>query len=220
MLSTVMRKLRHCLPFVPLLLVAGILAYHSTTTRGYVTSQGDQPIAGADVLLADSTRVVAHTTTDAAGYFRFVHPPLERERHQMLLCAPGHSAMRSSPAASAIFRSSYGLEAVAENFFWTPDRIGWTLPVPPSCPRGEGGRRDSGPFSSFTPSEYGGPMQPAYAFDSIPFFLMILLVYAFPLLLLAWLVRTFSHMRQDQVRMLQLVSSIKAELRRRDPGCR
>jgi hypothetical protein len=214
-----MGKLLHFLPFILALVLAGFLAYQSTITRGYVTGPDNQPIAGADVVLADSTRVITHVRTNARGYFRFIRPGYDRESNQILICAPEHSALRSSIRGSGVIRSTYRLNPVGEDFFWTPDRIGWKLQVPPSCPGGQAGWSDSGPLASFTSTDLGGPMdQLTPIFGSFTFLLVILISWAIPLLIIAWLIRTFSHMRRDQVRMLELVSSIEAELRGRGSG--
>ena len=121
-----------------LLVIAGIVVVlQTTTTRGYVQDTARAPISNAYVLLGDSTGVIAATRTDQAGYFRFVHSPMNRERHRLLICAEGQGAMVISPAESAIFRSTYGLDSLTEaSSFWTPARKGWNLPAPRSCPSG------------------------------------------------------------------------------------
>jgi hypothetical protein len=123
-------------------LLGGVVLLQTATTRGYVRGPGGYAVAGADVLLADEAGIRARTATDAQGYFRFLHPPLDRERHALLICAPGHGARVVRPAASAVARSVHELPPLsASAAFWTPARLGWEHPTPRSCPE------DLGPFA-------------------------------------------------------------------------
>lgn len=112
-----------------------VAALQTFTTRGEVLDVADRPIAGADVLLASGSRVVARARTDRTGQFRFVHGAIDRSAHTLLLCARGHDPMVTSPAASAILHTTYGLDTLpGGSTFWTPARMGWKAETPPSCP--------------------------------------------------------------------------------------
>lgn len=211
-----MRALRQALPFLLAVLLGGTCAFQSTTTRGYVQDAADRPISGADVLLADSIQVVARVRTNPAGQFRFIHPPMERERYQLLICAPGYGSMYVDSAHSALISSTYGLDSKPGAAFWTPERLGWSFAVPESCP---GERtllpsRAALPWSTVLSAER--PMRfLADVFGSLGFLLLFAALYALPLLLIVWFVRTLSQLQRDQERLVRLVASIEEETRRR-----
>jgi hypothetical protein len=115
---------------------AAVVLLNESVTRGYVTDGEGRPIAGADVLLADSSSIIRIAKTDAAGYFRVMHLPFARLRWSMLICAPGHSAHYIPHASSAIIRSQYGIGAYSGLYPTTPAELGWQAPVVPSCPGG------------------------------------------------------------------------------------
>ena len=116
--------------------VAWIVALQTFATRGHVVGEADQPVAGADVWLAQGNRLVARTRTDGTGYFRFLHRPIARGEHSLLICARGYGAMVSSPATTAIVDSRYGINPLTPaGAFWIPTRLEWTAPSPPTCPR-------------------------------------------------------------------------------------
>jgi hypothetical protein len=50
-------------------------------------------------------------------------------------------------------------------------------------------------------------------FGGVLSLVFVLALYGLPLLILAWIVRTFALMRRDQQRLLTLVESIEAEVR-------
>ena len=105
----------------------------TTVTRGYVTNGQGRPLADAHVVLADSTRVVMATRTDAAGYFRFVHGPRQRARYSLLICAPGHVRHVSRRATSALLRSEYGIGAYTGRDPVSLASRGWYAEPPASC---------------------------------------------------------------------------------------
>ena len=116
--------------------VAWIVALQTFATRGHVVGDADQPVAGADVWLAEGNRVVARTRTDETGYFRFLHRPITRGEHSLLICARGYGAIVSSPATTAIVDSRYGINPLTpEGAFWSPHRQKWRAQTPPTCPR-------------------------------------------------------------------------------------
>jgi hypothetical protein len=115
--------------------VAWIVALQTFATRGHVVNDAEQPVAGADVWLAEGNRVVGRTRTDETGYFRFLHPPITREKHSLLICADGYGAMVRSPATSAIVDSRYGINLLTPaGAFWSPTRLDWRAQSPPTCP--------------------------------------------------------------------------------------
>lgn len=116
--------------------VAWVVALQTFAPRGHVVGDADQPVAGADVWLAEGNRVVARTRTDETGYFRFLHPPITRGEHALLICARGYGAMVSSPATTAIVDSRYSINPLTlAEAFWTPTRRNWKAQSPPTCPR-------------------------------------------------------------------------------------
>jgi len=193
------------------LLFAGAQALQETTTRGSVTDASDAPLAGADVLLADSAGVIAWRRTDAEGRFVFVHPPLDREGHQLLICARGRAAMRLSPAGSALLGSSYGLDLGPHASSWTPERLGWKLPVAPSCPGAAASA--AGPLTLLRRDSFMDTLLETVG--AVGFLLLVVLVYLAPLVIVVWLVRTLASMRRDQARLVALVESIETEMRTR-----
>lgn len=115
---------------------AAVVLLNESVTLGYVTDGEGRPLAGADVLLADSSSIVRSAKTDAAGYFRFAHAPLARLRRSMLICVRGHSVHFSRNVISAFIRSQYGIGLYTGPYPATPADLGWHAPVAPSCPFG------------------------------------------------------------------------------------
>lgn len=126
------RKRIRPLRIAALSLAAGALALQLFTTRGRVHSgpASGARVAGADVILFDSTGVVAHARTDRKGRFRFVHAPRDRDRHRVLICADRYGSVVTS-ATSALLRSTYGLPPRSASAALP---TGWMVPAPPSCP--------------------------------------------------------------------------------------
>ena len=116
------------------LLVVAILVANEAITRGHVFDTKGNPIAGADVLLADSSGVYAAGRSDDRGYFRFAHRPFGRLGKVLLICANRNTVHVSPQAGSAIIRSSYTIGAERSRFPTTPGDLGWPAEVPPSCP--------------------------------------------------------------------------------------
>lgn len=117
------------------LLIVAILLANESITRGHVFDAEGRPLAGADVLLADSNGVYAIGRSDDRGYFRFAHRPFGRLRKSLLICANRNTVHVSSQATSAIIRSSYTIGAEESRFPTTPADLGWPAEAPPSCPR-------------------------------------------------------------------------------------
>lgn len=198
------QRLRRAVPYLLALLVAVGLAYHTRTTRGYVEGQGDRPIAGADVLLAEDAGIVARTRTNANGYFRFIRPPIEHGRHQLLICAPGHRASRTEP--SEALHSRYHLGPAPPPDFRPTTIPGWKHPVPESCGAA------AAPLLTSTPQEAS-----MNALDdvlgSLTFLLVGALMFGLPIFLVVWFLRAIGELRDGQRRLVQVVSAIHAELR-------
>lgn len=114
------------------IVVAFVLA--ESTTRGYVRDGEGHPLAGADIVLADSATVVMATRTDGEGYFRLVHRPFARPRYSLLICARGNTVYHLRQASSALLRSEYTIGNYTGRFPNTPASLGWHAAAPPSCP--------------------------------------------------------------------------------------
>jgi hypothetical protein len=198
------QRLRRAAPYLLALFITMALAYHTRTTRGYVQDEADRPLDGADVLLADEAGIVARTRTDAGGYFRFIHAPIDHERHQLLICAPGHSAWLSQPIAA--WYSTYGLGPALPPDFRSMAISGWKHPVPESC--GAAGA----PLLTSTPQETSmNALEDVLG--ALSFLLVGALMFGLPIFLVVWLVRTLGELRDGQRRLVQVVSAIHAELR-------
>ncbi len=118
-----------------LLLVAVVLVLNESVTRGHVSDGDDgHPLVGADIVLADSGRIVRSVRTNAAGYFRVWHVPFASAAWNLLICAPGYAPMVKKPVSSALLHSGYGLGRIHGRYTSLPADGGWHAPVPVSCP--------------------------------------------------------------------------------------
>jgi hypothetical protein len=113
--------------------LVAIFVVNASFTRGYITDGEGHPLVGADILLADSARVVAAVKTDGKGYFRVAHAPFANTRWSLLICSGRRFVYYDSQVTSALIRSEYGIGAAVEPYR-TPASLGWQAPVPRSCP--------------------------------------------------------------------------------------
>jgi hypothetical protein len=113
--------------------LVAIFVVNASFTRGYVTDGEGHPLVGADILLADSARVVAAVKADGKGYFRIAHAPFASIGWSLLICSAGRFVYYDSQVTSALIRSEYGIgPAVAPHR--APASLGWQASVPRSCP--------------------------------------------------------------------------------------
>ena len=119
---------------IVLALLAATIVANESVTRGHLTTGEGQPVPGADVWFADSTRIVHRLRTDSAGYFRVVHAPFARHRYQLLVCEGRRRMFVDDPPSSAIFRTGYSIGEDTGRFPDVPADRGWVAEVPSSCP--------------------------------------------------------------------------------------
>ena len=119
--------------WTPLAALVAIFVVNASFTRGYVTDGEGHPLVGADILIADSARVVAAVKADEKGYFRVAHAPFERVGWSLLICAGGRFVHYNSQVTSALIRSRYGIGPDVGPPS-TPASLGWQASVPQSCP--------------------------------------------------------------------------------------
>ena len=117
--------------------VLGILLANESITRGHLFDSHGEPLAGADILLADSSGTYAVGRADDRGYFLLAHRPFGRIGKSLLVCANGNTVHVSPRAGSAIVRSSYTIGSETSRFPTTPADLGWPAEVPTSCPQVE-----------------------------------------------------------------------------------
>lgn len=115
-------------------LVLAILGANESITRGHVFDSEGHPLAGADVMVADSSGVYLTGRVDDRGYFWFAHRPFGRIGKSLLICANRRTVHVSSRPGSAIVRTSYTIGEEHSRFPTTPADLGWPSEVPPSCP--------------------------------------------------------------------------------------
>ena len=111
-----------------------IVAIQLMTTRGQLTDHDRRPIAGADVVIGDSSGIRMSTRTNSSGYFRFIHAPWATRGQALLICAPSFKADYEPQVNSALIHQGYLILPYRPGYQRTAREEGWLGPTPSSCP--------------------------------------------------------------------------------------